>query len=115
MHDQLEGVLPLEIKLLLQKFISVEKYFTLDILNRRMAAFSYPIVDACNKPSAITQQALSSDSPSLSQSASQMWCLARMLPLLTGDLIPADDKHWENFLRLLKVEEIVFAPRTSVS
>jgi len=38
-----------------------------------------------------------------------------MLPLLTGDLIPADDKHWENFLRLLKVEEIVFAPRTSVS
>jgi len=68
MHDQLEGVLPLEIKLLLQKFISVEKYFTLDILNRRMAAFSYPVVDACNKPSAIKQQALSSDSASLTQS-----------------------------------------------
>lgn len=68
MYDQLEGVLPLEIKLLLQRFISVEKYFTLDILNRRMATFSYPIVDAYNKPSAITQQALSSDSPSLSQS-----------------------------------------------
>jgi len=37
-----------------------------------------------------------------------------MLPLLIGDLIPVDDEHWENFLRLLKVEEIVFAPRTSV-
>lgn len=37
-----------------------------------------------------------------------------MLPLTIGDLIPVDDKHWENFLRLLKVEEIVFAPRTSV-
>ena len=36
-----------------------------------------------------------------------------MLPLLIGDLIPVVDDHWENFLRLLKIEEIVFAPRTS--
>ena len=42
-----------------------------------------------------------------------MWCLARMLPLLIGDLIPVADDHWENFLRLLKIEDIVFAPRTT--
>ena len=36
-----------------------------------------------------------------------------MLPLLVGDLIPVADNHWENFLRLLKIEEIVIAPRTT--
>ena len=68
MHDQLEGVLPLEIKLLLKKFITVDKYFTLDVLNERTADFSYPLVDASNKPSPIKQQLLCSDSASLSQS-----------------------------------------------
>lgn len=42
-----------------------------------------------------------------------MSCLARMMPLLIGDFIPVDDRHWENFLRLLKIEEIVFTPRTT--
>lgn len=68
MHDQLEGVLPLEIKLLLQKYITVDKYFTLEVLNERIAGYSYPLVDASNKPSLIKQQVLCSDSASLSQS-----------------------------------------------
>ena len=67
MHDQLE-VLPLEIKLLLRKYITVDKSLTLDVLNERIAGFSYPLVDASNKPSLIKQQVLCSDSASLSQS-----------------------------------------------
>lgn len=39
-----------------------------------------------------------------------MWCLARVLPLLIGDLIPDGDEQWENFLCLLKIEEIAFSP-----
>ncbi|CAH3142204.1 unnamed protein product [Pocillopora meandrina] len=49
----------------------------------------------------------------ISQSAARMWCLARMFPILIGDLIPQNDEHWENFLRLLKIEEIVFAPKAT--
>ena len=45
--------------------------------------------------------------------ASQMWCLSRMLPLFIGDFVPHDDEHWENYLRLLQIEEIVFAPSTT--
>lgn len=45
--------------------------------------------------------------------AARMWCLARMFPILIGDLIPQNDEHWENFLRLLKIEEIVFAPKAT--
>ena len=43
-----------------------------------------------------------------------MWCLARMLPLVIGDLVPENEPHWEHFLCLLQIEEIVFAPRTTV-
>ena len=68
MHDQLEGVLPLEVKLLLQKYITVDKYLTLDVLNERIAGYSYPLVDASNKPSLMKQQVLCSDSASMSQS-----------------------------------------------
>ena len=43
-----------------------------------------------------------------------MWCLARHLPLLIGDLIPEQDIYWQNLLNLLHIEEILFAPVTSV-
>ncbi|XP_068747232.1 uncharacterized protein [Montipora capricornis] len=113
MHDQLEGVLPLQIKLLLRKCIREEEYFTLETLNDRIATFDYGSPEMSNKPSAIKQQALSNDSASLSQTAAQMWCLARMLPILVGDLIPDGDENWENFLCLLRIEEIVFSPVAS--
>ena len=68
MHDQLEGVLPLEVKLLFKKYIKEEEYFTLATLNERTATFDYGPPDISNKPSAIKPQALSSDSTSMSQS-----------------------------------------------
>ena len=43
-----------------------------------------------------------------------MWCLARHLPLLIGDLVPEQDPYWENLLNLLRIEEILFAPVLSV-
>ena len=36
------------------------------------------------------------------------------LPLLIGDLIPEQDTYWQNLLNLLHIEEILFAPVTSV-
>ena len=68
MHDQLEGVLPLEIKLLLKKYVREEEYFTVETLNERIQKFDYGPPDMSNKPSPIKQQALSNDSASLSQS-----------------------------------------------
>ena len=44
--------------------------------------------------------------------ATQMWCLARILPLLIGDVVPESDP-WENFLCRLKIEEIGFSPASS--
>ena len=39
----------------------------------------------------------------------QMWALARFLPLAIGHLIPEGDAHWENFLLLLDITDILFA------
>ena len=45
--------------------------------------------------------------------ASQMWCLARLLPLMTGDSVPEHDAHWENFNLMLSITDYAFAPVTS--
>ena len=67
MHDQLEGVLPLEIKMLLRKVIQVDHLITLDALNERIATFQYGPVDQKNKPSPLKQQIFTSDAATLSQ------------------------------------------------
>lgn len=68
MHDQLEGVLPLEVKLLFKKYIQDDGYFTLELLNERISNFDYGSPDVSNKPSPIKQQSLTSASASMSQS-----------------------------------------------
>ena len=45
--------------------------------------------------------------------AMQMWTLARFLPLVIGHLIPEDDVHWENFLCLLDIMDILFSRKVS--
>ena len=39
-----------------------------------------------------------------------MWCLARLLPIIIGHRVPEDDNHWENFVLLLSITDMVFAP-----
>lgn len=49
--------------------------------------------------------------------ASQMWLLGRILPLVIGNLLPPEDgeefKNWDNFLTLMKIVDILFAPTTT--
>ena len=57
--------------------------------------------------------ALINDGIKIRQSASQMWLLARLLPLLVGDLIPRDYVQWVCFLKLFKICDICTAPSVS--
>lgn len=36
--------------------------------------------------------------------------MGRLLPLVIGDLVPADDKKWESYLQMMKIVDILFAP-----
>lgn len=39
-----------------------------------------------------------------------MWLLGRILPLVIGDLVPRGDAKWENFLTMMRIVDILFAP-----
>lgn len=43
--------------------------------------------------------------------AAQMWTLARFLPMAIAAMIPKDDPHWQNYLRLLEIVDILFASK----
>ena len=108
MHDILEGVAPLEVKLMLRHFIYEEKLLTLEQLNDRISSFHYGYSNVKNKPSVIMN--LRSSESAVRQTASQMWCLLLVLPFLIGDLVDRKSKHWHLLILLREICSIIFAP-----
>ena len=108
MHDILEGSLMLVLKLVLHSLIHA-KLFTLQELNRRIAAFSYGKADAVNKVQAIRKGSLHR-SGSVSGSASQKWCLFRLLPFFVADMVPDGNEDWEMYLNFREIIDIIFSP-----
>ncbi|XP_033624675.1 uncharacterized protein LOC117288084 [Asterias rubens] len=115
MHDFLEGMVPLEVKLVIQYLIDDGK-FTLEELNSRITAFSYGFVDKQNRPCQITAATLAKPKSSSRQTASQMQCLFLYLPLLIGDKVDRDEESdvWELLLILLDIYKLVVAPSISI-
>ena len=100
MHDILEGIAPLEIKLLLSHCVT-NGLFTLEGYNRRLMDFNFSYSET-DKPVPSLSRALRSDN-SIRSSASQMLLLLRTLPFLVGDRIPENNEHWFCFLLLRKL------------
>jgi hypothetical protein len=92
MHDILEGICPLEVKLVLYELIR-KGCFTSDTLNARITSFNYGLADAKNKPCPIPWSSLRSADGVVRQKAGSMYCLVRHMPLLLGDLVQEDDEH----------------------
>ena len=44
--------------------------------------------------------------------AAQMWFLGRILPYMI-EHIPLEDEHWQNYLKLLEILDLLFAPSIS--
>ena len=105
MHDVLEGVAQLEVKLIL-KYIA-EKSISFKEINQRIQSFNYGYMERRNQPPGVKLDDLSND---LGLNAIQSWCLLRNVPLLFGDLVEKNDSHWNVLLLLLQIVNIVFAP-----
>ena len=45
--------------------------------------------------------------------ASQMWTLSRLLPVMIGKYVNEDDENWLHFLQLLDIMEYTFSPTVS--
>lgn len=116
MHDLLEGICPMEIKLVLKYYICDKKYFDVENFNDRIHLFAYGIPEAKNKPSANFTLAKLRNvcDHALPQNAIQMWCLMRVFPFLVSDKIPDDDKHLSLILLLNRILEIVLSPQLNM-
>lgn len=51
----------------------------------------------------------------IKQTASQTWCLMRLLPFMVGKKVSVGNEHWEVFLLLRDIVEEIFRPVTSES
>jgi hypothetical protein len=85
-------------------------FFSIDTLNDMIARFPYLQSDKVNKPSLIPHSGIPK------QTAAQMWCLARLFPLIIGHTVPPSNSVWLTFLRLLDIVDLACAPaHTNVS
>ena len=67
MHILLEGVIPYTIRLMLRFFIVEKYYFTMYLLNERIAHFKFSLIKAQDKPRPLNEKILQPHS-SLNQS-----------------------------------------------
>lgn len=110
MHDLLEGIVPYELKLTLSSFIFDKQYFSLQMLNARLASFDYGYSDRGNNPTALSEAELRDpQKTSLTQKAAQTMCLVSILPFLIGDKVPEDDDVWQLYLLLRDIIDLVFS------
>ncbi|XP_028412421.1 uncharacterized protein LOC114535241 [Dendronephthya gigantea] len=94
MHILLEGVVPLEIKLLLRHAIDDLGLFTINWLNNTIAEMILHGTESKDRPSPIDRNMLNSGGHKLNQSAAQIITLCNLLPFVIGTLMPDDDEHW---------------------
>lgn len=113
MHDILEGVVPYEVKIVIQKLISLG-CFTLDIFNQRLLSPDFGKLESRNRPSPIK---IDGKSNRIGQKASQAWCLIRFLPVIFGDLILTQEQisYWELLIQLLECMSYLFCRKFSES
>ena len=104
MHDLNEGVCRYVMGFLLDLFINVEKRFTLDFFNAKLAGINY--IGHYNATPALTEDQVKTGY--LIISSSEMIFLLEYFGLLVGDRVPKKNKAWELFLLLKDIVYIVY-------
>ena len=62
MHDLLEGAIPYEMKVILQKLLGQE-YLSIGTLNQRLKSFDFGYSELCDKPSEIDERSINPSNP----------------------------------------------------
>ena len=105
-HDLWEGIIPLELKLIINALID-ENHFDINFLNARIASFNYSFIDAPNKPNLIIINA--DKSLKMKNKAAKFSCLFRLLSFIIGDKVPVKNKYWELYLILSQIVDIIYS------
>ena len=113
MHVFLEGILSYEIKYLLRYYIS-EGYFSLTELNNDVRKFPLGYAHCKDRPFVITEADLPRESSTnLGQTASRMWVLATILPMILSKYVDRNSNHWRCLSSLLEIIAMAFATKIS--
>ena len=110
-HDIWEGIAKYEIGLILEQFIKFDSFFTLDFLNKRISNIGYGIVEKKNKPSSLR---MTGNEIKVKQKAAKTYSLFRFLLFLIGDRIPESNPHWELYLLLSRIVDIVISSKITL-
>ncbi|XP_064625945.1 uncharacterized protein LOC135486776 [Lineus longissimus] len=113
MHDLLEGVCLIEVKLTLQVLINQE-LITLDEFNICLTSFDYGHTEFTNKPCIVTEASLNRPLSATGQKAIQSYFLVRYFPILVGDRVPADNENLLLIKMLLACMDVIFALSVSL-
>ncbi|CAC5410253.1 unnamed protein product [Mytilus coruscus] len=105
-HDLFEGVV-CEVMTNTIGYCVREKFFTLEELNNIITKFEFCTIDKANKPTTVSNQLRNLK---VKQTAAQIWCFTRFLPLMVGDKIPYNNPKWKTFLSLRDLLFYVCAP-----
>jgi len=107
MHDVLEGVIPLILRLLIQSF-HVRGIVSISQFNQLLECFDFGQNDISSKPVKVPVS-LGRNDTSLPCEASEKWCLFRILPFIIGSFVDHDDEVWQVYLRAREVVELLLA------
>lgn len=99
MHIVLEGVIVFELKHFLKYLIEDTNSLTLKKLNSDIKNFHLGHSDATNRPITIKKEDLDhKSSTNLAQTASRMWLLSQILPVILDKYADLSSPQWYGFI-----------------
>ncbi|KAJ8346571.1 hypothetical protein SKAU_G00279720 [Synaphobranchus kaupii] len=107
MHDMLEGVFPLTMKHVICE-AHRQKHITITEINEELEKICIGQNDKANKPVLLSAQL---HTKGIVGTASQKWCLFRLLPFIMGHRIPPGSRYWHVFLLCRDIADIVMAAK----
>jgi hypothetical protein len=108
MHDVLEGLTAVSVGLVVKSLVRQEKV-PLKVINSRLIGFKFGIADKSDRFAPLPVDFVTKNR-TIGGKAVEKWALFRLLPLLVGDLVPADNQHWTLYLLCREICEIILAP-----
>jgi hypothetical protein len=112
MHILLEGIVKMELQLILSEFIDKKKFFTIQDLNVAIQNFNYSPEELNDRPQIIEKKSLDTKHV-LPMTAVEIKQLMSLLPFMIGQFVPENDVHWVNFVRLIQITHLVISPIAS--
>ncbi|KAK3915676.1 Alpha-aminoadipic semialdehyde synthase, mitochondrial [Frankliniella fusca] len=105
-HDLFEGCVSWDLAGIISHFVHDKKWFTYELLNKRIKSFKCIGIDSRNKPAPVHKMG-----EKLGGHAVQNWMLLRLLFFIIGDKIQDFyDPAWKLYIQLKELCEYVCAP-----